>query len=284
MKVLFTKMHGCGNDYVYVNCFETPMDDPEGFSIAVSDRHFGIGADGVILICPSEVADAKMRMFNADGSEGNMCGNGVRCVAKYVADHRLAPAKEVLTIETKSGIKSLKLTRDEKGFVSAVRVDMGKAVFTPALIPANFDGDAVIRQPLTVNGKDYEVTVVSMGNPHCVVFCDEVANLRLEDIGPHFENHEKFPQRINTEFVRVIDDHTLEMRVWERGSGETWACGTGTCATVSAAVACGICPKDEDILVHLRGGDLTVRVTDDTVWLTGPATEVFCGVVDYKSF
>jgi diaminopimelate epimerase len=278
----FTKMHGCGNDYIYINCFETPLDTPEDFALKFSDRHFGIGGDGVILITPSEVADARMRMFNADGSEGSMCGNGIRCVAKFVADHHLAEESDVLTIETKSGIKTLRLMCGEDGLVSAVEVDMGKAEFAPHAIPADFSGDSVVGAPLTVDGKTYEVTLVSMGNPHCVVFCDDVASLNLEAIGPSFEHHEKFPDRINTEFVRVMDDHTLEMRVWERGSGETWACGTGTCATVAAACALGICPKDEEILVHLRGGDLTIRYTDKAVYMTGPATEVFHGFVEYE--
>lgn len=281
MRYPFTKMHGCGNDYIYINCFETPLDTPEEFARRFSDRRFGIGGDGVILICPSKVADVRMRMFNADGSEGAMCGNGIRCVAKFAADHHLVEPKEELTIETKSGIKTLYLYRGEDGLVSAVKVNMGKASFFPPEIPADFPGERAVQAPLEVNGETHAVTLVSMGNPHCVLFCEEVDGLNLEAIGPGFECHEKFPDRINTEFVRVLDDHTLQMRVWERGSGETWACGTGTCATVAAACACGICPKGEDVLVHLRGGDLTIRYTDDAVWMTGPATEVFSGYVEY---
>lgn len=279
MKLNFTKMHGCGNDYIYFNCFEQEVVDPEALSIRLSDRHFGIGGDGIVLICPSEKADAKMRMFNADGSEGKMCGNATRCIGKYMYDHGMIDKPE-MTLETLSGIKVLKMTA-ENGTIASVTVDMGKAILKPVDIPAYYDGETAVAVPLEVDGVPYAVTCVSMGNPHCVVFVDEDVNtLDLPKIGPSFEHHEKFPERINTEFIRVIDDHTLQMRVWERGSGETWACGTGACAAAVAAVLNGYCPKGEDILIHLRGGDLTIRYTDEAVFLSGSATTVFEGSVE----
>lgn len=282
MELSFTKMHGCGNDYIYFNCFEQEIANPEQLSIAVSDRHFGIGGDGIVLICPSEVADAKMRMFNIDGSEGKMCGNAIRCVGKYLSDHGMVQ-KDRLDIETLSGIKHLVLYKGEDGLVEKVRVDMGKAELVPANIPVKFDGDRAIDVPLTVDGQTYQVSCVSMGNPHCVLFVDDVDSLELEKIGPSFENHELFPDRINTEFIRRIDETTLQMRVWERGSGETWACGTGTCAAVVAACENGFCPKGQDVLVHLRGGDLIINYTDETVYMTGSATSVFSGTIDVSS-
>lgn len=282
MELSFTKMHGCGNDYIYFNCFEQEIANPEQLSIAVSDRHFGIGGDGIVLICPSEVADAKMRMFNIDGSEGKMCGNAIRCVGKYLSDHGMVQ-KDRLDIETLSGIKHLVLYKGEDGLVEKVRVDMGKAELVPANIPVKFDGDRAIDVPLTVDGQTYQVSCVSMGNPHCVLFVDDVDSLELEKIGPSFENHERFPDRINTEFIRRIDETTLQMRVWERGSGETWACGTGTCAAVVAACENGFCPKGQDVLVHLRGGDLIINYTDETVYMTGSATSVFSGTIDVPS-
>lgn len=279
-KLRFTKMHGISNDYVYISTFDQPEEDWEQLAIRLSDRRTGIGGDGIILVCPSEVADAKMRIFNADGSEGKMCGNGIRCVGKFVYDKGLVPPdKTTVTIDTLSGIKTLELTvRDGK--VQSARVDMGAAILSPAAIPVNYDGDRMIDAPLTVDGKVWNVTAVSMGNPHCVTFVDDVDSLELEKLGPHFENHPIFPERVNTEFVRVIDDHTLQMRVWERGSGETWACGTGACATAVAACLNGYCKKGDDITVHLRGGDLTIRYTDDTVIMTGPASTVFEGEVE----
>lgn len=282
MELSFTKMHGCGNDYIYFNCFEQEIANPEQLSMAVSDRHFGIGGDGIVLICPSEVADAKMRMFNIDGSEGKMCGNAIRCVGKYLSDHGMVQ-KDRLDIETLSGIKHLVLYKGEDGLVEKVRVDMGKAELVPAKIPVKFDGDRAIDVPLTVDGQTYQVSCVSMGNPHCVLFVDDVDSLELEKIGPSFENHERFPDRINTEFIRRIDETTLQMRVWERGSGETWACGTGTCAAVVAACENGFCPKGQDVLVHLRGGDLIINYTDETVYMTGSATSVFDGTIDVPS-
>lgn len=279
MKLKFTKMHGCGNDYIYFNCFEQEVADPEALSIRLSDRHFGIGGDGIVLICPSDVADAKMRMFNADGSEGKMCGNATRCIGKYMYEHGLI-SKPEMTLETLSGIKILKMT-EEDGKITSVRVDMGKAILKPSEIPTKYTGDTAVSVPLTVDGTDYAVTCVSMGNPHCIVFVDQDVNtLDLPKIGPSFENHEMFPERINTEFIRVIDDHTLQMRVWERGSGETLACGTGACAAAVASVLNGYCPKGEDITIHLIGGDLKIRYTDEAVYLTGPATTVFEGSIE----
>ncbi len=277
----FTKMHGIGNDYIYINAIEQKIDDPNTLAIKLSDRRFSIGGDGVILICSSDVADAKMRMFNADGSEGKMCGNGVRCVGKYVYDNLLEDkSRDTITIETLSGIKTLKITA-VNGKAELLKVDMGKAQLNASDIPVIYEGcDTVIAKPLEVNGENHIVTCVSMGNPHCVTFVDDVDSLELEKIGPHFENHCAFPERINTEFVKVVDDHTLQMRVWERGSGETWACGTGACATVVAACENGYCKKGEDIKVSLRGGDLVINYTDERVLMTGPATKVFDGEIE----
>ncbi len=277
----FTKMHGIGNDYVYINAIEQKIEDPNALAIKLSDRRFSIGGDGVILICPSDVADAKMRMFNADGSEGKMCGNGVRCVGKYVYDNLIEDkSRDTIAIETLSGIKTMKITAVE-GKAELLQVDMGKAELKAENIPAVFEGcETVVAKPLLVNGKEHDVTCVSMGNPHCVTFVDDVDSLELEKIGPYFEKHSAFPEQVNTEFVKVIDDHTLQMRVWERGSGETWACGTGACATAVAAVENGYCKKGEDITVHLRGGDLIINYTDERVLMTGPATKVFDGEIE----
>ena len=273
----FTKMHGCGNDYVYINCFEETVEDPAALAVRLSDRHKGIGGDGVILICPSDVADAQMRMFNLDGSEGKMCGNGIRCVAKYVFDHGIA-RKEELKIETLSGVKTC-LIHEENGEAVSVTVDMGEAILRPGEIPVALPGDCVIHQNVEVAGGIYEITCVSMGNPHCVIFGEDPDGLELSEIGPRFEHDPLFPQGVNTEFIQVLDGHTLKMRVWERGSGETMACGTGACASAVAAVLCGYCPMGEDILVRLRGGDLTIRYEQDRVWMTGEAVTVFQGTV-----
>ena len=286
IKANFTKMHGCGNDYIYFDCFQHDINNPEALSVRLSDRHYGIGGDGVILVCPSDVADGKMRMFNLDGSEGKMCGNGIRCVGKFLYDHGLVdPAKEKITVETLSGIKTLwPIYNDRK--VCAMKVDMGKAELTPALIPVDasklpdLKADRIVNAPYTVDGVEYHVTCVSMGNPHCVVFKNDVETMDIEKIGPAFETSELFPERVNTEFIRVLDDHTLKMRVWERGSGETWACGTGACAAAVAAVENGYCKKDTDITVKLIGGDLVIRYTDDTVYMTGNAVTVYEGVVE----
>ena len=277
MKLAFTKMQGCGNDYIYFNCFEQEINSPESLSVFLSDRNIGIGGDGVVLICPSDVADAKMRMFNLDGSEGKMCGNAIRCVAKYLYDNDMVK-KDELTIETLSGNKKLKLYfQNDK--VSSATVDMGLAILEPAKIPVKLDGQSVIARPVNIGGKEYNITCVSMGNPHCVVFMDYLDNLDIEKIGPMFENDPLFPERVNTEFITVVNRTTLKMRVWERGSGETWACGTGACAAAVAAVLNGYCPKDEEITVKLKGGNLTIRYTDNTVYMTGNAVKVFEGIV-----
>lgn len=280
MKLSFTKMHGCGNDYVYFNCFSDEVPNPEKLAISLSDHHFGIGGDGIILICPSDVADAKMRMFNADGSEGKMCGNGIRCVGKYLYDYGMVDGKTQITVETLSGIKTLDLY-PENGKVKTVRVDMGAAMLNPKDIPVYLDGERIVDAPLVIDEKVYHITCVSMGNPHCVVFVKEdVDSLDLERIGPKFENNPLFPERVNTEFVNILSDGTLKMRVWERGSGETWACGTGACAVGVTAVLSVLFKKGEDITVHLRGGDLVINYTDQTVLMTGPATTVFEGTID----
>ncbi|MCH5201982.1 MAG: carbamoyl-phosphate synthase large subunit [Oscillospiraceae bacterium] len=283
MKLKFTKMHGIGNDYIYCSTFDQKINNPEALSVRLSDRHFGIGGDGIILVCPSDKADAKMRMFNLDGSEGKMCGNGIRCVGKFLYDHGMVNIKEKdeITIETLSGIKNLKAyTRD--GEVKSLRVDMGKAILTPEEIPVAMEGkDKIVNEPYEIDGESYNITCVSMGNPHCVVFIDkDVDTVDLEKIGPKFELDKLFPERVNTEFVKVLDDHTLKMRVWERGSGETWACGTGACAVAVAACENGFCKKGEDITIKLKGGDLVIRYTDDTVYMTGDAEKVFEGTVE----
>ena len=279
MKLNFTKMHGCGNDYVYINCFEQEVKDFSKLSIELSHRRFGIGGDGVIYICPSDVADARMRMFNLDGSEGKMCGNGIRCVGKYLFDNSMVSG-DTTSIETLSGIKKLKAYRNQKGEVTALSVNMGKAELTPENIPVALDGESIINYSHKVDGKDYDITCVSMGNPHCIVFVDDVKNIPLEKIGPKFEHNEIFPEGMNTEFVKIISPTEIEMRVWERGSGETWACGTGACASGVASVLNGFCNKGEDITVHLIGGDLTVNYTDECVMMTGPAVKVFDGEIE----
>jgi len=273
----FTKMHGCGNDYVYVNLFEEQIENPAKVSIAVSDRHFGIGSDGLITIGASEIADFRMRIYNADGSEAEMCGNGIRCVAKYVYDHKLTDKTEI-TVETGAGMKTLQLTvEDDK--VTLVRVDMGEPILTPDEIPVVADGDRVVDEPIVVDDKEWRMTCVSMGNPHAVVFVDDVAHFELEKYGPLFENHVRFPKRTNTEFVQIISRNEAIMRVWERGSAETWACGTGTCATVMACILNGL--TDNEVLVHLRGGDLRIAydAKSNHIFMTGPATEVFEGKI-----
>ena len=275
----FTKMQGIGNDYVYVNCFEETVADPERVSEIISDRHFGIGADGLVLIMPSDKADFRMRMFNADGSEGNMCGNATRCIGKFVYDNHLTD-KTSITLETRSGIKKLTLY-PENGKVKTVLVDMGKAVLKPADIPMNVSGDTFINKPITVDGKEVFITAVSMGNPHAVTYVDDVDSLELEKIGPSFENHPLFPERVNTEFIKILDESTKQMRVWERGSGETWACGTGACAATAASVLNGYFPHDKEITVKLRGGDLFITYkSDGTVLMRGPAETVFTGEID----
>lgn len=274
----FTKMHGIGNDYVYVNCFQENVENPGSVAKFVSDRHFGIGSDGLILIKPSETADFEMEMYNADGSQGSMCGNGIRCVAKYVYDYGLTD-KLKFSISTKGGIKYPELTV-ENGKVSMVKVNMGAPELTPANIPVVSEKDRVIDEPIEVEGTLYHMTAVSMGNPHAVVFIDDVKGLEIEKIGPGFEYHPCFPDRVNTEFCRVIDEETVEMRVWERGSGETLACGTGACATAVACILNGY-TKDK-VTVKLLGGDLEIfwDREDNLVYMNGPAATVFEGEID----
>lgn len=274
----FTKMQGLGNDYVYVNCFEEKIENPPAVARYVSDRHFGIGSDGLIMINPSEVADFEMEMYNADGSRGEMCGNGIRCVAKYVYDYGLTD-KTQISVETLGGIKYLDLTVED-GKVVLVKVDMGKPELKSDLIPIISENEKVIDEPIEVDGKVYHMTGVSMGNPHTVIYVDDVKNMDLEKIGPKFENHERFPKRINTEFVHCIDRNTVEMRVWERGSGETLACGTGACAVAVASILNNL--TDTRVTVKLLGGDLQIEWDreKDHVFMTGPATVVFDGVID----
>lgn len=271
----FTKMHGLGNDYVYVNCFAEQIADPPAVARAVSDRHTGIGSDGLILICPSETADFQMIMYNADGSRAQMCGNGIRCVGRYVHDRGLTD-KTTLTVETLGGIKTLQLHLEDGKAVS-VTVDMGEPVLEPARIPVLAAGDRAVNLPLEAAGQTWQVTCVSMGNPHAVVFVDDPAALPLEQLGPQFENHPLFPERINTEFVRVDSPEELTMRVWERGAGETQACGTGACASAAAAVLTGNCKPA--VTVHLPGGDLKIHWNrqNNHIFMTGPATFVFDG-------
>ena len=274
----FTKMHGLGNDYVYVNCFEEKIDNPPAVARFVSDRHFGIGSDGLIMICPSSRADFEMQMYNADGSRGEMCGNGIRCVGKYVYDYGLTDRTSI-SVETLGGIKYLDLTVED-GKVSLVKVDMGKPELEADLIPIISEREQVIDEPIEVDGKEYHMTGVSMGNPHAVIYVDDVKGLDLEKIGPKFENHERFPKRINTEFVHCIDRQTVEMRVWERGSGETLACGTGACAVAVSSILNNL--TDTQVTVKLLGGDLQIEWDreKDRVFMTGPATVVFDGVID----
>lgn len=278
-RLKFTKMHGAGNDYIYINCFEETVKNPEKLAIKVSDRHFGIGSDGLILISPSNKADFKMNIYNADGSEGMMCGNGIRCVSKYVYDNGMTD-KDEISVETRSGIKLIKMNV-ENGKVVSARVNMGEPILEAEKIPTKFDGENVIRQKLTIDEKEYEVTCVSMGNPHCIVYVDDVKNIDLEKIGPKFENNEMFPERINTEFVHVVSDTELDMRVWERGSGETLACGTGSCAVTVASVLCGYCKRNTEIKINLLGGTLTDIWTDGgDVYMTGPAATVCTGEIE----
>lgn len=282
MKIPFTKMHGACNDYIYVNCLTGVYFEPAELSVRMAPRHSGIGADGLVLICKSDVADAKMRMFNADGSEGRMCGNAIRCVGKYLYDNGIVD-KEQLTIETLSGIKQLTLTV-ERGKVRSVCVDMGRASFVPSVIPVLYDGEAV-DIPVTVSSGVYRLTATSMGNPHAVIYVDDISALDLEKTGPEFENHSLFPERVNTEFVKVLSDTHLEMRVWERGSGETWACGTGACAAVAASVKNHICPANTDITVSLKGGQLFITCTEDyRITMRGPAVKVYDGILDTDDF
>ena len=276
----FTKMHGIGNDYVYVNCFKETVENPSEVAVKVSDRHFGIGSDGLILIKPSEVADGKMEMYNADGSQGAMCGNGIRCVAKYMYDYGITD-KTSISVETKSGIKYLDLTLKD-GKVDTVKVNMGMPILKAAEIPVRFEKERVINEPVFVDGTEWRITCVSMGNPHAITYIDDVKGLEIEKIGPKFENHEMFPDRVNTEFVHVIDRKTVEMRVWERGSGETLACGTGACAVAVSSILNGL--TEDEVTVKLLGGDLKIfwDQKENTVYMTGSATTVFDGEIDIQ--
>ncbi len=271
----FTKMQGCGNDYVYINCFEEKVEDAPALARKVSDRHFGIGADGLVLIKPSSRDDFTMEMYNADGSQGKMCGNAIRCVGKYVFDHRMTKKRE-LAVETLAGTKylSLNVSGDK---VSEVTVLMGVPVFEPEKIPVVAEGKSVVDMPVTVDGRKYRITAVSMGNPHAVIFVEDTKNFPIEKIGPLFERHEMFPERVNTEFVKVLDRENISMRVWERGSGETWACGTGACASAVASVINGY--TDGKVTVHMLGGNLHIRYDGEggQVHMTGPAVELFRG-------
>ncbi|MDU6262980.1 MAG: diaminopimelate epimerase [Anaerocolumna aminovalerica] len=273
----FTKMQGCGNDYVYVNCFKESVEDGSKAAIKVSNRHFGIGSDGLILIKPSDKADFMMDMYNADGSRSQMCGNGIRCVAKYVYDYGLTDRKNI-SIETGAGIKYLDL-KVEEGRVTEVTVDMGTPIIVPELIPVVSDRERIVAMPITVGGISYEMTCVSMGNPHAIVFVDNTKSIDIEKIGPLFENHTMFPERTNTEFIHVIDRHTIDMRVWERGSGETLACGTGACASVYACILNEL--TEDEVRVRLLGGELKIKYDREknTIFMTGPAVTVFEGEI-----
>lgn len=273
----FTKMHGAGNDYLYINCFEAvDLGDIPSLAQAMSDRHFGAGGDGLVLIQPSERADARMRMFNADGSEAEMCGNAVRCVAKYVYDHGIAK-KEELAIETGRGVLTLQCSVSVSGGkVDRVRVNMAEPILKSSDIPTALPGDPPVNAKLSVGGRDLEVTCVSMGNPHCVTFVDEVNDDWVLNIGPRIEVHEAFPRKINAEFIQVLSPSEVIMRVWERGSGETLACGTGACGAVVAGVLAG--KNDRRVTVHLTGGDLEIEWAETgEVYMTGPAAEIFTG-------
>ena len=272
----FTKMQGIGNDYVYVNCLQETIENPSELAKKISDRHYGVGSDGLIMINPSDKADFEMEMYNADGSRGEMCGNGIRCVAKYVYDYGLTD-KTSISVDTLAGIKYLDLTVED-GKVVLVKVDMGKPMLRPEEVPVVSEKEEVIDEPITVDGQEYRMTCVSMGNPHAVVFMDDIEHLEIEKIGPKFEHHERFPNRVNTEFVKVLDRQTASMRVWERGSGETLACGTGACAVAVACILGGY--TENKVTVKLLGGDLLIEWyrEQNKIYMTGPAAVVFDGV------
>lgn len=276
----FTKMQGCGNDYVYVNCLKEKVENPPEVAIIVSDRHFGIGSDGLILIKPSDKADFLMDMYNADGSKSNMCGNGIRCVAKYVYDYGLTD-KQQISIETGAGIKYLDL-KVEDSKVIEVTVNMGSPITKAKMIPVVSEKDEVIAMPVTIGDRAYEMTCVSMGNPHSVVFVENTKTVDIEKVGPLFEHHSIFPERTNTEFIHVIDQNTIDMRVWERGSGETLACGTGACASAYACILNGL--TEDSVTVRLLGGELKIRYDREknTIFMTGPAVTVFDGEINLK--
>lgn len=272
----FTKMHGIGNDYIYFDCLEEELKNPNEVAIKLSNRHFGVGGDGIVLILPSKVADFRMRMFNADGSEGEMCGNATRCIGKYVYEKGHTNKKEI-TLETLGGIKYLNLNV-ENNKVMDIQVNMGEAILNSKEIPVIFNKDKVINEEVTIGDNKYNITCMSMGNPHCVVYMKDIDNLDIKEIGPKFENNPMFPQRVNTEFIEVINEKTLKMRVWERGSGETYACGTGACAATVASVLNNYCKIDEEVTVKLLGGDLKIKYcSNGLVYMTGPAEFVFEG-------
>lgn len=274
----FTKMHGAGNDYIYVNCFEEKLENINETAKFVSDRHFGIGSDGLVLICPSDKADFRMDMYNSDGTQAEMCGNATRCVGKYVHDKGLTDKTEI-TLETLAGIKILKLNLGKNGEVETVEVNMGHPELTPKNIPINSDLERFIQEPVTVDGKTYLVTGVSMGNPHAITYIDDTNSFEIEKIGPKFENHPMFPRRINTEFAQIVDRKTIKMRVWERGAGETLACGTGACATMVAANLSDLVDDEADLV--LLGGTLHIRwdKKENNIYMTGPAKFVFDGEI-----
>lgn len=282
MKIKFTKMHGCGNDYIYINNFDDKIKDPGALSMRLSDRRRGIGGDGLILICKSDKADAKMRIFNSDGSEGKMCGNGIRCVGKFLYDNNMVSCKD-LKIDTLSGIKDVNLCESSKNAgenISILSVDMGSPKFSPEKIPISLEGERAIDREVEIKGEKYKINCVSMGNPHCVIFCDDICKVNVGTVGKEIEKSELFPEGVNVEFVHIDDNKSISMRVWERGSGETFACGTGACASVVSAVENGFFHKNQDIEVKLRGGKLIIRYEDNKVYMKGPAEEVFKGEVE----
>lgn len=272
----FTKMQGCGNDYVYVDCFAETVGDRPALARRVSNRHFGVGSDGLICICPSDLADFQMDMYNLDGSQAQMCGNGIRCVGKYVYDHGMTDSTEI-TVESHGAVKNLRLNPGQDGKIESVRVDMGAPELRPQFIPVAEHGSSFINKPVVVGDREFNVTCVSVGNPHAVTFVDDVEHFDLETWGPKFENHPLFPEKVNAEFVEVLDDHTLRMRVWERGCGETMACGTGATATMAAANLCGL--VGDAATLRLNGGDLLIEwdKKQNRLYMTGPAVTVFDG-------
>lgn len=279
MKVEFTKMQGCGNDYIYINCFKYNITSPGSLSRKLSHRRYGIGGDGLILICKSDKADAEMRIFNSDGSEGKMCGNGIRCVGKFLYDNKMVVSSS-MKIDTLSGIREVNLLENSKK-KSILKVNMGSPRFKPILIPVNLHGDKVISRDIIIGEKQYNITCVSVGNPHCVIFCSDIFDIDMRSIGRDFGTGNLFPQGVNVEVVQVKSHKEISMRVWERGSGETLACGTGACAGVVAAVEKGLCRKNQDIKVNLQGGELVINYkSDGTIYMTGPAEEVFKGEVE----
>ncbi len=278
MKIEFTKMHGLGNDYIYVYCPEKEPENPNEISRILSKRHFSVGSDGLVLMCPSFVADIKMRMFNADGSEGGMCGNAVRCVGKYLYDKGILKKKNI-SVETLSGIKYLSLEIGNDSFVKSVSVKMGKASFDPKIIPTTFFDEA-INHPIFIDGEEFLITALSTGSAHCVTFAENVFNMDISYLGPLFENHEAFPERVNTEFIECVDRTHINMRVWEKGSGETMACGTGACAAVAASARLGKCDFGVPVTVNLRGGTLEITCFNDySLLMKGTAEFVFDGFI-----